>query len=60
MKIDDEGFKIRALKVANRIIRTFDVGSILIKVALNRWGWNNISRVSGGGQLGNCPLIFLR
>jgi FkbM family methyltransferase len=47
MKIDVEGFEIRALKGAIRLIRTLSVGAILIKIAANRWSWNNITLDEG-------------
>ncbi|CAF1989131.1 unnamed protein product [Rotaria magnacalcarata] len=43
MKIDVEGFEIRALKGASRAIRLFGIGAILIEIASNRWAWNNIT-----------------
>jgi FkbM family methyltransferase len=47
MKIDVEGFEIRALKGISQIIRTFGVGAILIEIAPNRWSWNNITLEEG-------------
>jgi hypothetical protein len=47
MKIDVEGFEIRALKGARKLIRTLGVGAILIEIASNRWSWNNITLDEG-------------
>jgi FkbM family methyltransferase len=43
MKVDVEGFEIRALKGATRAIGVFGVGAILIEIASNRWHRNNIT-----------------
>jgi FkbM family methyltransferase len=47
MKIDVEGFEIRALKGSIQLIRTFGVGAILIEIAANRRSWNNITLEEG-------------
>jgi hypothetical protein len=47
MKIDVEGFEIRALKGAIQIIRQWGVGAILIEIAAKRWSWNNITLDEG-------------
>ena len=43
LKIDVEGFEIRALKGAYRALQVFGVGAILIEIAPARWNWNNIT-----------------
>lgn len=47
MKIDVEGFEIRALKGALRAIRFFGVGAILIEIVPTRWIRNNITITEG-------------
>jgi FkbM family methyltransferase len=47
MKIDVEGFEIRALKGAIEIIRHWGVGAILIEIVPKRWSWNNITIEEG-------------
>jgi hypothetical protein len=47
MKIDVEGFEIRALKGAFRAIQFFGVGAILIEITPFRWSWNNVRTEEG-------------
>ncbi len=47
MKIDVEGFEIRTLKGTSQLIRGLGVGALLIKIAPNRWSWNNITMNEG-------------
>jgi FkbM family methyltransferase len=57
MKIDVEGFEIRALKGATQLIRTLGVGAILIEIASNRWSWNNITLDEGISLLEQITLM---
>ena len=43
LKIDIEGFEIRALQGAQQLISKFGVGAILIEIASKRWSWYQIS-----------------
>ena len=47
MKIEVEGFEIRALNGALHVIRQWGVGAILIEIAAKRWNWNNITLDEG-------------
>jgi FkbM family methyltransferase len=47
MKIDVEGFEIRALKGAIQLIRGLGVGALLIEIAPNKWSLNNITMKDG-------------
>ena len=56
LKIDVEGFEIRALKGAYRALKVFGVGAILIEIGPARWTWNNITIDQGINVLENITL----
>ncbi|CAF4206723.1 unnamed protein product [Rotaria magnacalcarata] len=57
MKIDVEGFEIRALKGSSRAIRMFGVGAVLIEIASTRWIRNNITIDEGIAVLKHVTFI---
>lgn len=57
LKIDVEGFEIRALQGAHRALQFFGVGAILIEIAPARWIWNNITVEQGISELNNITRI---